>query len=206
MKVLAQGAEAKLFLQGTTVVKDRFSKAYRQPELDLDLRKTRTRREAKVLTTLKEQGIIAPSLIQADDKDMKVSMSFLEGPLLKAEWDSQWRQHAPQFGKIIAKIHTLNIIHGDLTTSNVIVTNHGLGLIDFGLSFFSTKVEDMAVDLHVLKQALTSKHHAVAEESFAILLNEYVKGSKEGKAVLARLTEVEQRGRYKMKQWIDGKG
>ena len=71
--------------------------------------------------------------------------------------------------------------------------------IDFGLSFFSHKIEDMAVDLHLLKQALESKHYTIWEECFKAALDAYRKESKDGELVLKRLDVVEKRGRYKGK-------
>ena len=204
MTLLAQGAEAKLFLENDEIRKYRFAKSYRQPELDFELRKARTRREAKLLTVMAKEGILAPALIEADDSRMEIKMSFLDGPLLKEQWDVHSMEYVPSLAKMLAKMHAANVIHGDLTTSNMVATKEGIGIIDFGLSFFSAKIEDKAVDLHVLKQALTSKHYKVAEKSFAMFAKVYVNSYAEGKQVLDRLIEVEQRGRYKMKQWIDG--
>ena len=52
MKLLSQGAEAKLFLEEGKVKKDRFPKSYRIKELDATLRGQRTRKEAKILEKL----------------------------------------------------------------------------------------------------------------------------------------------------------
>ena len=101
-------------------------------------------------------------------------------------------------GKKVAKLHNLNIIHGDLTTSNMIVREK-VYFIDFGLGFVSSKVEDKAVDLHLLKQALASKHHKQFEECFSAVMEGYKAEIKDFSAVEKRFKKVERRGRYKEK-------
>ena len=97
-----------------------------------------------------------------------------------------------EIGKKIRQIHDVGIIHGDLTTSNMILVFGRVYFIDFGLSFFSLKIEDKAVDLHVLEEALESKHHTVSKKVFAAVKEVY--GDQE---VIQRLLEVELRGRNK---------
>jgi len=103
-----------------------------------------------------------------------------------------------ELGKKIGILHSNNIIHGDLTTSNMILDNE-IKFIDFGLSFFSTKEEDKAVDLHLLRQALESKHHDIWEKCFEAALKGYKKSYPEHSIVLNRLQKVEARGRNKHK-------
>jgi len=195
MKIIAQGAEARLFKDGELVVKDRFVKSYRHPELDSKLRKARTRREAKVLQKI--SGLIPSSeYISHDDTSMKISMKFVSGSVLKDVFDSDFDKYSRLIAKNVAILHSNDIIHGDLTTSNMIM-NEDLHFIDFGLSFFSKKIEDKAVDLHLLRQALESKHHKVFEKAFSIVLEEYSKNYDEAKEVIERLSVVEKRGRYK---------
>ena len=95
-------------------------------------------------------------------------------------------------------LHNSAIIHGDLTTSNMIL-NKEIYLIDFGLSFFSEKSEDKAVDLHLLKEALESKHYKIWEDAFKIVLEAYRKEAKRASETLKRLEQVEKRGRYRAK-------
>ena len=172
-----------------------FSKQYRHPELDLKLRKTRTRREAKVLQKI--SGII-PSCAYVDhsDVDMSIKMKFIDGPMVKEVFETDFEKLSTEIGKNVALLHNEGIIHGDLTTSNMIVSNE-IHFIDFGLSFFSEKVEDKAVDLHLLKQALESKHHTVFEKAFAVVLKSYSEVGTNGQEVLERLEIVEKRGRHK---------
>lgn len=196
MNQIAQGAEAKLFRKEEIVVKDRFIKNYRHAELDSKLRKSRTKREAKVLQKLTELGIPSAEYVSHDEKDMKIEMKFVNGSVLKEVFDSDYEKYSRMIAKNIALMHSNDIIHGDLTTSNMIF-NDKLHFIDFGLSFFSSKIEDKAVDLHLLKQALESKHHKVFEKAFAIVLDEYAKHYNEANFVIERLDIVEKRGRYK---------
>ena len=197
---IAQGAEARIFSEKDIITKERFPKQYRIPVLDAALRKKRTRREAKILERLKEKNIPAPALIKLDDTQTTIQMEKIEGDLLKDVFDAKYKIYAPMLGKILGQLHTLDIIHGDFTTSNLIVRNGIVHVIDFGLSFFSKKEEDKAVDVHVLKQALGSKHYTVFDKAMPLIIAAYKKQCKNADKVLERLEQVELRGRYKMKQ------
>jgi len=203
MKLLAQGAEAKVYSDGKTVVKERFEKKYRHPELDRRLRKFRTRREAKVMGKLLEIGVVAPDLISVDDKEMKVTMKQVPGQMVKIVVDKEAYDAKifEEIGKQVAKMHDAGVIHQDLTTSNMIMDtseDDKIYFIDFGLSFFSEKDEDKAVDLHLLKHAIESRHYKIADEAFSQVVKGYKKSPK-AEQVLARLKIVEERGRNKHK-------
>ena len=99
-------------------------------------------------------------------------------------------------GKDIAKLHDNNIIHGDLTTSNMILVKDKIFFIDFGLGYTSHKLEDKAVDLHLLRQALEAKHFKHYKTLWKAVESGY-KTSKNSKTTLERLIAVEKRGRYK---------
>ncbi len=194
MKQIAQGAEAKLYLIDSKIVKDRIRKDYRIREIDIRLRKSRTKREAKIFEKLSSISFPAPKLIKSDDKE-KIVMEFIKGPKVRDILEEKdYKRLSEEIGKKIAILHNNGIIHGDLTTSNMILEKE-IYFIDFGLSFFSHKIEDKAVDLHLLKQALESKHYKVWEKCFNAALKAY--GNKE---VLKRLEQVEKRGRYKGKK------
>ena len=194
------GAEAILYLEGGRLVKDRIKKSYRIDEIDSDLRKLRTRKETKLLE--KAKIIDVPKVYESSDKDMKIVMEYLGGDLVKDILDGIDKKKretiCKKIGKNIAILHDSNIIHGDLTTSNLILRKNKVYFIDFGLGFISDKIEDKAVDLHLLKQALESKHYKIFEEAFKSILEGY-KINKEFKEVLKRLEKVEKRGRYKRK-------
>ena len=91
------------------------------------------------------------------------------------------------------------MIHGDLTTSNIILDNTGkIVLVDFGLGEKSEELEAKGIDLHLLKRALQSTHYVHAEDCFANVIRGYsqVLGTEAAKDVLEKIAEVEKRGRY----------
>ena len=201
MKRIAQGAEAIIYLN-KNIIKDRIKKSYRLKEIDEKLRKFRTKREAKVIEKLSAISFPAPRLIHSDSKEI-IKMDYIKGDKLRDVLEKKdYVKLSKELGKKIAILHNNNIIHGDLTTSNMILNNinNEIFFIDFGLSFFSHKIEDKAVDLHLLKQALESKHYKIWEKCFDAAIKSYEKESNNGKEVIARLEKVEARGRYKGKQ------
>ncbi|MBT3720315.1 Kae1-associated serine/threonine protein kinase [archaeon] len=196
MTLIGKGAEAEIFKEDNIVIKKRIKKNYRIKEIDLPLRKTRTRREAKILEKLPKE-IPAPKLIQLDDKNMEIKMSFIKGKKIRDILEGDLNL-CLEIGEKLALMHNSEIIHGDLTTSNMIYDNN-VYFIDFGLSYFSKKIEDKAVDLHLIKQALESKHHTIFEKAFSLVLKGYKNKSKNYNEVITRLEKVESRGRNKKK-------
>lgn len=196
--MLAQGAEAVLRREGATVVKERIPKEYRVPALDNKLRKQRTRREAKMLERLQSLQFPAPKLHKVDEDTMQIVMDFIEGPQVKEVLHENPAGLGREIGRKLGVLHANDIIHADLTTSNMI-RNREVHFIDFGLSFVSAKPEDKAVDVHLLKQALESKHHELYDECHAAVIAGYKEGNPDWATVLARLEKVEQRGRNKKK-------
>ena len=207
MEILHKGAEAILYLEGNNLVKERISKSYRHEIIDLNKRKYPTRREFKLLLKAQKVGLNVPEPLLVDENEMKVVMEYLKGDVLKQTLDTYSKQKrekvAIEMGKQTAKMHDNDIIHGDLTTSNMIL-NKKVYFIDFGLGFISPKEEHKAVDIHLLKQALESKHYKHFEELYKNFLKRY-KTSKKYKKVMERLEKVELRGRYKRKHWISQK-
>ena len=198
-KLVAQGAEAKLFLEDGRILKNRFQKKYRLSELDNKLRGFRTRREAKVLEKLAAINFPAPKLIRNDEKENLI-LEKIEGNLVKDILEKyDFKKLCSEIGKKVAILHNNSIIHGDLTTSNMIL-NKEIYFIDFGLSFFSDKAEDKAVDLHLLKEALESKHYQIWEECFKCVLDTYKKEAEGSNETFKRLEAVEKRGRYRAKK------
>ncbi|MBD3163606.1 Kae1-associated serine/threonine protein kinase [Candidatus Woesearchaeota archaeon] len=198
MKLISQGAEAKIFRKKSSLLKDRIRKSYRIKEIDEKLRKSRTRREARILEKLAAIGFSSPKLADTDSAE-RIEMQYIEGSKLRdALDDADYITMSKEIGRKVATLHNISIIHGDLTTSNMIF-NREIYFIDFGLSFFSKRHEDKAVDLHLLRQALESKHHKIWDECFAACIGEYKKYAEESEQVLQRLEEVESRGRNKLK-------
>ncbi len=197
MSILAQGAEAIVERTKTGVRKSRPAKTYRHPELDKLLRTQRTRAEARNLEKAKRAGVAVPDVKTIDDSTLELALA--SGVPLKETLDKDPKLLA-EVGKMIAKLHGAGIIHGDLTTSNIMhdVKSGAITVIDFGLSFHSVRLEDRAVDIHVLKQALASKHHKVATQAFRSFTAGYRQKNKDATAVLERLRAVERRGRNKV--------
>jgi Kae1-associated kinase Bud32 len=193
MKLIAQGAEAKIFKKKDSILKDRIKKSYRLPQIDQRLRKSRTRSEAKILR--KASGIInVPKVIRVDEKKMNLEIEHIEGVKVRDLFDRDdeklKQKVCRELGKTIKKMHQNDIIHGDLTTSNMI-WNGKLYLIDFGLGKISIRIEDMAVDIHLLKECFRSKHHV----HWVTYWNEFKKAYNQGK-VFDQLERVEARARY----------
>ncbi len=202
---IAHGAEAVLYKDQDrgTIIKERLSKAYRLPHLDNSLRQFRTRREAKILQKLETLNFPAPQLRDFSDKRMSLVMDFIPGAKLGdvlAE-DDDYEVLAQEIGKKVGLLHNNNLIHGDLTTSNMIqhADTGEIFLIDFGLSSFSDKKEDKAVDLHLLDRALESKHYGLYPDIFEKVLEGYKESNPGAAEVLQRFAQVRKRGRNKKK-------
>lgn len=198
-KIIAQGAEAKIILSDKTITKDRISKLYRIKELDKRIRKSRTKAETKLLNKAAEIVNIPTPILEDKDK-FQIKMRYIDGQKLSDYLDKfpleQQKSLCKQIGQDVAKLHDADIIHGDLTTSNMILKNKIIYFIDFGLGYISHKFEDKAVDIHLFKQALEAKHF----RNWETLFNEFKKGYEKynsSKTVFERLKAVEKRGRYK---------
>ncbi|MEK6919212.1 MAG: KEOPS complex kinase/ATPase Bud32 [Nanoarchaeota archaeon] len=201
-KIIGLGAEAVVTLNSDkTVSKVRPVKGYRIFQIDDKIRKLRTRAEGRLM--LRASKIVnAPTVFSVDEKNHKLVMSFVDGEKLSDFLTSSGVDNAKSIcfvlGKEVSKLHDSNIVHGDLTSSNIIVPNGGkeVFFIDFGLSFYSEKFEDKAVDVHLFKEALEAKHY----DRFDSLYESFLKGyssSKNFNKVIDQLSKVEARGRYR---------
>ncbi len=195
--LLSQGAEAKIWLdkKRNVIIKERIPKGYRIKELDDELRKKRTRMELRILKKA-SQIINVPKVIDSDD--FTIVMEYIDGKKLRDVLNREnYKKLMIEVGKIVAELHNSNIIHQDLTTSNMILKDGKIYLIDFGLSFISQRIEDKGVDLHLLKEALESKHFEL-KDAFDYFLEGYKRYEKFDE-VIERLKKIEERGRYKHK-------
>lgn len=191
--IIARGAEAVISLDGS-IAKERIPKGYRIPELDKKIRKARTRREAKVLQKLSQLDFPSPGLIDSDDESL-LRMQYIEGEKLKDILEqSHYAEISKEIGQLIATLHDNDIIHGDLTTSNMIYAGR-VFFIDFGLAFFSKKPEDKAVDIHLLLQMLQGSHPKISKECIEKILEGYDASNE----IKKRLEIVQKRGRNKEK-------
>ncbi|MBI4439412.1 Kae1-associated serine/threonine protein kinase [Candidatus Woesearchaeota archaeon] len=197
-KLIYQGAEAKIYRDGNKIIKERIQKDYRIPEIDSVLRKFRTKREEKVYRVLEKIGFPAPRVAECDS-EKRLVIDFIEGSLVRDVLERKdYVMLSGEIGRKIAVLHNRGIIHGDLTTSNMVLAGE-IYFIDFGLSFFSSKVEDRATDLHLLKEAFESTHTLIWEECFNAALESYEESAEKGKETVERLKKVEKRGRNKGK-------
>ncbi|CAH9078182.1 unnamed protein product [Cuscuta epithymum] len=207
--LIKQGAEARVFeskfVGRRSVVKERFSKKYRHPTLDLKLTLKRLNAEARCMTKARRLGVATPVLYAVDPVLHSLTFEYVEGPSVKDILlgfgsrgidEERMADIAFQIGYAIGKIHDGGLIHGDLTTSNMLIRSgtNQLVLIDFGLSFTSTLPEDKAVDLYVLERALLSMHSSCGNVMDRTLAA-YRKSSKQWSSTLNKLAQVRQRGR-----------
>eukprot|EP00112_Aurelia_sp_Birch-Aquarium-sp1_P015128 Seg3325.3 transcript_id=Seg3325.3/GoldUCD/mRNA.D3Y31 product="EKC/KEOPS complex subunit TP53RK" protein_id=Seg3325.3/GoldUCD/D3Y31 len=219
MKLIKQGAEAKIFtttyLGKPSIIKQRFKKTYRHPSLDEKLTHRRTLQEARSMLRCRKAGIRTPIVYFLDNESHSIYMEeithavtvrdYING-LLKSQSENDVKsleRLAFEMGVIIAKMHVNDVIHGDLTTSNMLKfidkQEKSLVLIDFGLSYISTLAEDKGVDLYVLERAFLSTHPNT-EHLFKIFLESYKNSSsnKATAAVISKLDEVRSRGRKRV--------
>jgi TP53 regulating kinase-like protein len=205
--LLKKGAEASLFLAywhgKRVVIKARLPKKYRPAELDAAIRGYRTVHEPQLMHEAKKAGVPTPSIFLVDVKNAAITMEFVEGKQVKRLLGSistkERRKLCVKIGELIGKLHVHGVIHGDLTTSNMILNAEGkIFLVDFGLGEKSTELEAKGVDLHLMKRALQSTHYQFAEECFESVMKGYstILGAEETGKVLGKIKEIERRGRY----------
>ncbi len=201
VKLISKGAEAELYLidyQGKrAVLKRRIAKKYRHPQLDVYLRRMRTRREARNLRRAKEAGVKTPAVFHVNEEKFEIVMEFVEGERLKEYlWaEKPWRDVLYEVGKNIACMHGIDLIHGDLTTSNILVTEDGPCFLDFGLGGISRDVEDKAVDLVCFERSFTATHPELYPDGWKCILEGYAEYELAAE-VLRRAEEVKRRARY----------
>lgn len=199
MEVMKRGAEAVIYREGGSLVKERVSKGYRLRELDEEIRRLRTKSEARLLERARRAGILTPA-VSAVDK-YRIAMEEVRGRRLKDCLDSmgarQQKALAAKIGEMVARLHAADIIHGDLTTSNMILKGEGIYLIDFGLGKVSGKVEDKATDLFLLWEALISAHYAISGPVWKNIINTYMQKYSTAAEVMARFEGIGKRRRYK---------
>ncbi len=190
MEIIASGAEAVIMLDGKTVIKTRIHKRYRLKEIDEALRKDRTRTEARLISEARRCGV--PTPIIRDVTDFEIKMEFIDGTALRNMITPALSEKA---GELVGRLHSCGIVHGDLTTSNILFRDEKLFLIDFGLAFIDRSLEARGVDVHVLFQTFESTHEA-HEELIEAFKTGYSRTFPEADEVIKRVGEIESRGRY----------
>ncbi|MFQ5951299.1 MAG: Kae1-associated kinase Bud32 [Candidatus Geothermarchaeales archaeon] len=201
--LLCRGAEAEIykirFLGEDSVLKIRRQKRYRNPELDRKTRTSRTLREASALKKAKELGVPAPFVRYVDAQSALIVMQFVRGSLCRdalVGGSLEWSWAARELGREVARLHNGQLVHGDLTTSNVIVDEDRLVLFDFGLSEIDPGVEGKAVDIELLYRVLHSTHPQIEKGFMGEFLREYESASESGGTVVKRFNAIRRMGRY----------
>ena len=202
MKLIKKGAEGDLYLttwnKQKSILKIRKKKAYRNPLLDEKIRRQRTIREAQIIVEAKSFGIDTPLIYLVDIKNCSIVMQYIEGALVRDLPDSKLVRCCNKIGHIVGTLHKNGIMHGDLTTSNFILSKNKLVAIDFGLANKTSKPEDHAIDLRLLKEILGSAHVHIMKKTWASFLSGYK--AIVGPTRLAQVTNlvsiIESRGRY----------
>ena len=199
--LIYRGAEAELwkseYLGMPAVEKHRLPKTYRIKEIDDRIRRERIVLETNMLVNAKK-AVNTPHVFDVDLEKKSLLMEFIDGDKIKDLFLREgWiRRVSKKIGKDVAALHAINIVHGDLTTSNMILSGEGdIYFIDFGLATKSEKTEDKAMDLVVFKKMLQSTHYKYFSEIWAAFLDGYLKHGKASE-VIKKITEIEKRARY----------
>jgi TP53 regulating kinase-like protein len=214
MDIIGRGAEAVLEKESFAdryfpssdlkiylVLKKRVKKGYRIDPIDHALRRTRTILESRLMHEAKRY-VRTPTIFEIDTDECVIVMEYIDGNRVKEflnDLPPEKRGNLCfEIGKIVGNLHKNGIIHGDLTTSNMIYQSGEIYLIDFGLGEFSGEIEAQGVDLHLLKEALRSTHYAHFREDFSWMLKGYedVVGKERKEELIRRIEEIERRGRY----------
>jgi Kae1-associated kinase Bud32 len=204
-KILYRGAEAEIcychYLGNAAVQKRRVSKQYRIEEIDKKLISSRTKEEAKLISESRRQGVSVPTIYDVDLQDGVITMEYINGERIKDILNNLSERKmikiCKMIGESIAKLHNGNIIHGDITTSNMILFNDRIHFIDFGLGEKNGETESQGVDLHVLMEAIDSTHSNYSD-CFKYVIEGYSKKlNKDASQVLKKIDEIVKRGRYR---------
>jgi Kae1-associated kinase Bud32 len=203
--IIYQGAEAKIcrteYMGFDVVQKRRISKSYRIKNIDDQLISYRTKEEAKLMTEARNHGVSVPTIYDVDLKKGIITMDYLKGKRIKDILNDLSEEErariCKKIGESVAKFHNNDIIHGDITTSNMIILDDTIHFIDFGLGEINSEIEAKGVDLHVLMEAIDSTHSKYSN-CFDYVLEGYKKELKEdANLVIRKIEEIVKRGRYR---------
>jgi len=207
--VIKVGAEAvlrKVSWRGLILVeKMRVGKPYRHPQLDSEIRRTRTMKEARIMVRAKELGVTCPTIIHVDLERTAIYMQYIGGVDLRellASGDPRIPRISEILGSLLAALHTGGIFHGDFVPSNILVLDDYPVIIDFGLSGYSHDVEEYAVDLHLFDRGIKASHPSIATSIVEKLMRGYEKvAGRDGlREVLEKIAEIRSRARYVVRE------
>jgi Kae1-associated kinase Bud32 len=198
--LLSKGAEADIYCTrwygSKAISKVRPEKSYRQKVLDFEIRRYRTIHEAAMLSNAKDKGIRTPFVYFVDPVATEIVMEYIDGESLKEKITLDL---VLKMGKCTGLLHLNNIIHNDLTTSNFINSKKDeIVMLDFGLAFFSERLEDKAVDIRLIKEVFYSSYVSISVAAFSEFIAGYmsITGKEKTQATLRKVLEIERRGRY----------
>ena len=205
--LLHRGAEADLSLARIgpwrVVVKRRVKKEYRNPTLDEQIRHDRTLSEASRIHEAKTSGARVPSIVGVDVENNAIVMTHLDGRVARGCLDdmsvNEARKLLRSIGQQVGLLHTAGIVHGDLTTSNVIVSPSGAPfIVDFGMSRRSIEAEDRGVDLHLLQRSIVASHSKDPSSMMNAMIRGYEQtaGKRVAGSTWRKAREIARRGRY----------
>ena len=202
MELVGRGAEACIYrtrwLGSDAILKVRRPRGYADPALDSRLRRRRTAREAQMLCHAKAAGVPAPLVYFADPARSSITMQRIPGRLVRDLPGPEVARLSRAMGRLAGMMHRGGMVHGDLTTSNFVLSGGALFAIDFGLSHASARPEDHAVDLRLIREILNSAHAAVmarAWRGFSAGYRQAV-GAAACSRIMGIVSEIEGRGRY----------
>ncbi|MDH5664926.1 MAG: KEOPS complex kinase/ATPase Bud32 [Nitrosopumilus sp.] len=202
MKLLKKGAEADIYetkwQNSKAILKIRKIKIYRNPTLDSKIRKQRTIKESQMLSFVKSFGIPTPLVYFVNLKNSSITMQEIPGTPVHDLDEFKIIKLLKTIGKLVGTMHKNGIMHGDLTTSNFILFQNTVFVIDFGLSQNTTKPEDHAVDLRLIKEILNSAHAQIMKPCWKNFLLGYksIVGNEYYTKITKLVSEIESRGRY----------
>eukprot|EP00116_Pleurobrachia_bachei_P006993 sb/3467255/ len=202
-KLIKQGAEGKIyettFMGRPCLAKVRFKKAYRHPILDEKLTQRRLTQECRAIQKSRSLGVRTPTVYFVDQITSTIYLEYLQDSTVLKDFIDQNPASVvtacEAVGRELGKLHSGDLIHGDLTTSNILIRDDGTPvIIDFGLSTTSSLVEDKGVDLYVLEKAFLSTHPKCEGLLEAIWVG-YKKSYSSHKKIFVKLDEIRLRGR-----------
>ena len=200
---IGMGAEAIIeeteYLGHMAVLKRRPKKDYRHPELDQRLRSGRTRNEVRVIREARNAGVRTPVIYDVDTVEGSITMEYVSGERVKEIVDSE-PERIPEvcsmIGEAMARMHNAGVCHGDITTSNMILTDSGeLCIIDFSMGATRCDIEGKGVDIHLLERAFASSHSEAAH-AFGLVMDSYIRNVNDAKEILKRVEDIKGRARY----------
>ncbi len=202
MKLRKKGAEADIYQtkwqNSKAIIKIRKTKNYRNFSLDSKIRKQRTIKESQMISLVKSFGSPTPLVYFVNLEKTLIVMQEIPGKPVHDLSESKIIELSKEIGKLVGMLHKNGIMHGDLTTSNFILFQNTVFVIDFGLSQNTIKPEDHAVDLRLIKEILNSAHAKIMESAWKNFLIGYktIVGNANYVKIIKLVSDIESRGRY----------